>query len=104
MTERKPGWKVPQWAIQKRRENDERERQEGINYSKVKVYREAENAELVRRMAETMHRMRERDMFERAELLAVEVDETGTGAAVLVRPDGKIVRARVKRGVSGMAR
>ncbi len=100
-----PGWKIPAWAIEKRYANDERERQEGINYSKVRVYSEAENKEFERRMAETLERQRERDLFERSEFLAAEVDKaTGTGVAVLVRPDGKVIRARVKRGLSGVVR
>ena len=101
---REPGWKIPEWAIEKRRANDERERREGVNYSKVRIYSEAENAEYERRMAETMRRLRERDMFERSALLAVELDEAGAGVAVLVRPDGRLIRARVKRGVPGMVR
>lgn len=84
------------WAETRRRcdervEREHREREDALKESPERA--QSWYDEMYRRWTE---HERERDQFERAEPLLAEEDEHGT-FLLLVRPDGKLIRARVIR-------
>jgi len=78
---------LPVWEA-KRRECDERERREGV--ACVPQVCERPNYD------EIIKRLRERDNFERAQVLLLVINERGVGEVLLERPDGKVMHARAK--------
>ncbi len=87
--------KMAKWE-EKRRQRDETERAEGI--SPIRTVGEAENRRVEEMYRAAMRSQYEADQFERAELLVADMRDDGRGECVLVRPDGKICRAKVKMG------
>src|SRR2546427_1962059 len=92
--------KMPDW-IERRATLDAMENQLGTR-PKVQTYDEREEAKFQRERLQAVRSMFERDMLERSVHLVVETDEHGNGFAILLRPDGKVTRAKVNRFTGAM--
>ena len=85
--------KMLRWG-EKRRRLDEKERADGV--SCVRTVSASENRRIEASYRAARRAACERDQFERAEVLVAEVGTDGLGECVLVRPDGKICKARIR--------
>lgn len=85
--------KMSRWE-EKRRQLDERERAEGI--SCIRTVSASENHRIEARCGAEMRRQDEADQFERAEILVAEIRPDGQGECIILRPDGKTCRARIR--------